>query len=36
VALPNGSANGLPDSLPEGFDPALTDSDPVDPEPSKG
>ncbi|MCY7280712.1 MAG: protein-export chaperone SecB [Sphingomonas bacterium] len=28
-------ANGAGDALPEGFDPALTDGDPVDPAPSK-
>ena len=35
ASLPNGSANGSADAIPEGFDPALTDSDPVDPAPSK-
>jgi len=35
VPLVNGSPNGSGDSLPEDFDPALPDSDPVDPAPSK-
>ena len=35
VPLTNGSANGSGDVIPEGFDPALSDSDPVDPAPSK-
>lgn len=33
--LTNGAANGSGDALPEGFDPALSDSEPVDPAPSK-
>ena len=33
--LLNGSANGSGDVVPEGFDPALTDADPVDPASSK-
>jgi preprotein translocase subunit SecB len=33
--LPNGSANGSADAIPEGFDPALSDVDPFNPSPSK-
>ena len=33
--LINGSANGSADVLPEEYDPALSDADPVDPAPSK-
>ena len=33
--LVNGAASGSDDALPEGFDPALTEADPVDPAPSK-
>ena len=33
--LANGASNGSAETLPEGFDPALSDSDPVDPAPSK-
>ena len=33
--LANGSANGSADSMPEGFDAALAEQDPVDPAPSK-
>ena len=33
--LINGSANGAADVLPEEYDPALSDADPVDPAPSK-
>lgn len=35
VPLPNGSANGSGDAIPEGFDPALSDEDPFNPTPSK-
>lgn len=34
-ALPNGASNGSGEAIPEGFDPALTESDPIDPAPSK-
>lgn len=33
--LPNGSANGSADTIPEGFDADLTEQDPADPAPSK-
>ena len=35
AVLANGSANGSGDSIPEGFDPALSDVDPFNPSPSK-
>ena len=34
--LPNGSGNPSLAPAPEGFDPALSDSDPVDPKPTEG
>jgi preprotein translocase subunit SecB len=36
VPQTNGGGDGQPTGLPEGFDPALTDSDPADPDPSRG
>ncbi len=36
VAQANGSPNGSAEALPEAFDPALTDEEPIDPTSSKG